>query len=79
MSMTGWLIKVSTERMGGGVPMDDLYAVGEPDAATAVGLVEKSLSLTADQIPETVAQLSSASLRGLGVEVGQVAHVVTEA
>jgi len=64
--------------MGGGKPMDDLYAVWEGDAATAVGMVEKALSLTPDQIPETVSPLSESSLRGLGMVIGQVGHVITK-
>lgn len=75
--MTGWLIKVPTERMGGGEPMDDLYAVGESDPAVAIGAVGKAIDLTPDQVPETVTSLTEATLRGLGVAHGQVRHVVT--
>lgn len=76
--MTGWLIKVPTERMGGGKPMDDLYAVWEGDAVAALALVERSQFLTPDQVPETLTTLSESTLLGLGLTQGQVGHVVTK-
>ena len=64
--------------MGGGEPMDDLYASWQPDSARALGAVERAIELTPDQTPETVSELSDSTLRGLGLSPGQVGHVVTQ-
>jgi hypothetical protein len=75
--MSGWLIKISIERMGGGLPMDHLYAAWEPDQGAAVDLVRTAFAPTNDEVPEPVVELSDRALRGVGLKLGRVGHVRT--
>jgi hypothetical protein len=75
--MSGWLIKISIDRIGGGQPMDQLYAAWEPDQAAALDLVRTAFAPTNDEVPESLVELSDRALRGVGLKPGQVGHVRT--
>ena len=73
--MSGWLIQVPVQRHGGGGrPIAHLYAAWLEDPIDALDAVRRRLRDFRDK-PETVAPLSDAALRGLGLERGAVCRV----
>jgi hypothetical protein len=53
--MAGWIISVTTERIGGGPPLIQYYAVRIADREKALMTLREALGATADEVvrPET--------------------------
>ena len=49
----GWIVRVTTKRVGGGPPSVEIYDVAIPDAADAVEAVRKACGAGADIVVET--------------------------
>ena len=56
-SAKGWIVRVTTKRLGGGPPSVEIYDVAIPDAADAVEAVRKACGAGADTVVETIAEL----------------------
>ena len=66
--MGGWLIKIAGWEGEGPIR---LFAVAEPDAVLALVAVQKVTDAAPKLRVETVGQLSSQTIRKLGLEPGQ--------
>lgn len=71
-SNAGWVVRVTTKRLGGGAPAVELFNAHIADEQQAVAAVRKLAGASTDTIVEAVEQLSASVLAGLGLEDGKV-------
>ena len=58
-SPKGWIVRVTTKRVGGGHPTVAIYDVAIPDAAEALEAVRRACGAGPDTIVETIGELPS--------------------
>ena len=58
-SPKGWIVRVTTKRVGGGHPTVAIYDVAIPDAAEALEAVRRACGAGPDAIVETIGELPS--------------------
>jgi hypothetical protein len=56
-SAKGWIVRVTTKRLGGGPPSVAIYDVAIPDAADAIEAVRRACGAGPGTIGETIAEL----------------------
>lgn len=67
-SRKGWVLRVTTRRLGGRPPAIQIYDAGIPDAADAVEAVRKACGAGPETIVEIIAELPS----GTDLRIGEV-------
>lgn len=77
--MSGWLIRVETQRLGGGEEMREIYAVNEPNPILALEIVAKQLDTSPDQGVHTWIPISDDFLEVFNVPIGECRHVIAVA
>lgn len=68
----GWIVRVTTKRMGGGAPAVELFEVAVKDPNAAVEKVRKVAGAGRDTDVETAVRLSLKEVTGLGLSPGEV-------
>jgi hypothetical protein len=66
------MIRVPSQYFDGSPAADELFAAWIDDAVDACRAVQQKFSLTPDEVAETLAQLSDAALRGIGLAPGEI-------
>jgi hypothetical protein len=62
-SPKGWMVRVTTKRLGGGIQSVEIYDAAIPDSADAIEAVRRACGARPDTIVETVAELAWTNLR----------------
>jgi hypothetical protein len=68
----GWVVRVTTLALGGGVPYEAFYLVAIPDEAVAEGVVREKIPATADQTVEAVQEIFANAVIGRDLKPGEV-------
>jgi hypothetical protein len=68
----GWVVRVTTQALGCGVPYEGFYLVAIPDKAVAEGVVREKIQATADQTVEALREISANAMKGRDLKPGEV-------
>lgn len=68
----GWVVRVTTQALGGAAPLEEFYLVGIPDKGVAEGVVREKTQATADQAVEAIREISANAVVARDLKPGEV-------